>query len=90
MKDIFFVLMIFMVFFSFLPTLQCQSDWVGDGNCDPACEVEACRYDLLDCKGCPCTQTLLTNGRCDRACNSEQCDFDAVSIMNHKKTHTYT
>jgi len=27
----------------------CPSDWVGDGYCDDACNVEACEYDSGDC-----------------------------------------
>jgi hypothetical protein len=54
---------------------------LGDGKCDPECNVDECHFDLADCAQSAwidghCTQALLENSQCDSECNSEAASYD--------------
>ena len=57
----------------------CFNYMVGDGNCDPACNIGNCGYDEGDCDDavvCECDTTWLGDGYCDMPCNSTLCSYD--------------
>eukprot|EP01052_Picozoa_sp_SAG31_P027734 SAG31_NODE_2620_length_5364_cov_27.556315_2_plen_551_part_00 len=58
----------------------CLKYMVGDGNCDPGCNVPGCSFDGGDCTAdattCPCDPTWLGDGYCDISCNITLCDYD--------------
>ena len=39
---------------------NCPASWLGDGECDPACNVQQCRYDNGDCAPDSCLIALST------------------------------
>eukprot|EP00873_Tetraselmis_striata_P008368 jgi/Tetstr1/428632/TSEL_018621.t1 len=58
---------------------DCNPEWLGDGLCDSACNVEACNFDGGDCEKCApgCFLPLIGDGHCQRECFNSQCNFDA-------------
>eukprot|EP00873_Tetraselmis_striata_P038478 jgi/Tetstr1/458742/TSEL_045129.t1 len=66
----------------------CTESWIGDGTCDPACNVTACGFDGGDCHGQPprrwglqqcsqvCLDELIGNGICDAECDNDECGMD--------------
>ena len=67
-------------------TVDCAAkcDWasIGDGDCDPQCNNEACFSDGGDCEGgdgCPasaCPPDWRGDNYCDTACFSLKCSWD--------------
>jgi len=56
---------------------KCLASYIGNGNCDSACYVEACNWDGTDCDCSPgCFPSLLSNDVCDSACNTATCGWD--------------
>jgi hypothetical protein len=54
---------------------------LGDGNCDPECNVDHCHFDLADCAQSAwvegqCTQELLDNSKCDAECDTKESSYD--------------
>ena len=49
---------------------------LGNGECDTACQVEACFNDVSDCEYCTCDLSLVYNGQCDSECNTSVCGYD--------------
>lgn len=69
---------------------NCTFSKIGDGECDPACNVQACFFDQGDCgsqsrSDCTiesneaCTLDKLRNDRCDEECNIFACAEDTGS-----------
>jgi hypothetical protein len=58
----------------------CINDWIGDNECDEACDVAACNYDDGDCAipNCApgCFNNYIGDGECNSACNVSACNYD--------------
>jgi hypothetical protein len=66
----------------------CPSAWVGDGNCDIACNNDACNNDGGDCQGydyCTtgCPSAWVGDGICDEVCNNAACNKDGGDCLNY-------
>ena len=60
-----------------LCTPLCPEAWIGDGVCDPDCNILKCLEDKGDCKDvCICPKAWLGDGSCDQMCNNTVCDYD--------------
>ena len=69
---------------------HCPTTWLGDGECDPGCNNEACGFDKGDCTGVDmaaltaggkqcapgCKPAWLGDKECDEECDSEACGHD--------------
>jgi len=51
----------------------CEPSWIGDGNCDSACNNEACNWD-----GGDCGVTTCGDGLCNPNENSQNCPADCL------------
>ena len=62
----------------------CNWKSLGDGECQPQCNVAACYFDRGDCTRGPnathcradCTREWLDDGYCDEACFNAKCGWD--------------
>jgi len=58
----------------------CDASGLGDGWCDPSCNVTELNYDEGDCLFCTntgwCPDDFLGDGYCDEDCNIEECGYD--------------
>ena len=67
---------------SMLCNAGCEWRAIGDGVCNPQCNVSACFYDRQDCAvgatGCPadCHPSWIGDGYCDEACFISRCHWD--------------
>ena len=60
-----------------LCTKLCLDIWIGDGKCDPNCDIPKCKNDGGDCTNvCACPESWLGDGSCDLACNTSTCEYD--------------
>ena len=60
-----------------LCTPLCPEAWIGDGVCDPECNIPKCLGDKGDCQDvCICPKAWLGDGLCDQLCNNTICDYD--------------
>ena len=58
-------------------TKFCLDVWIGDGKCDPNCDIPKCKNDGGDCTNvCACPVSWLGDGSCDLACNTSTCEHD--------------
>jgi len=67
---------------------NCPRNWLGDGECDPGCDSEACGHDGGDCDArsrtnaaaaqCApgCVESWRGDKECDEECNTARCGFD--------------
>ena len=60
----------------------CPESWIGDGICDPDCNIPKCLNDNGDCDHiCRCPDEWLSDGSCDQICNTTDCDHDGGDCM---------
>ena len=63
---------------------SCPEHLIGNGNCDPACNNEECKYDGRDCEPPPddcapgCPEAWIGNGVCNPACYNSSCGWDGT------------
>jgi hypothetical protein len=68
----------------------CNWKSLGDGECQPQCNVAACYFDRGDCTRGPdathcradCTREWLDDGYCDEACFNANCNWDRRDCLD--------
>ena len=65
----------------------CPPKWIGDGECDFACNTEEHHWDGNDCRGAAplfseCPAAWLGDGECDDLCNNARNRFDGGDCMS--------
>ena len=73
---------------SMLCNAGCEWRAIGDGECNPQCNVSACFFDRQDCAvgatGCPadCHPSWIGDGYCDEACFIARCHWDKRDCLD--------
>jgi hypothetical protein len=70
----------------------CAPSWVGDNQCDAACNTEACQYDLGDCASQTITWACSTchygtNDGCDCGCGAVDPDCASAEVLSCDYSH---
>ncbi|MED5463253.1 MAG: LNR domain-containing protein [Myxococcota bacterium] len=70
----------------------CAASWVGDNQCDAACNTEACQYDLGDCASQTITWVCSTchygtNDGCDCGCGAVDPDCLSTEVLSCDYSH---
>lgn len=68
-----------------LCTPLCPESWIGDGVCDPDCNMPKCLSDKGDCQNvCICPSAWLGDGSCDQMCNNTVCTYDGGDCVEEE------
>ena len=68
-----------------LCTPLCPESWIGDGVCDPDCNIPKCLSDKGDCRNvCICQNSWLGDGSCDQMCNNTVCKYDGGDCVEEE------
>ena len=68
-----------------LCTPLCPESWIGDGVCDPDCNIQKCSSDKGDCQYvCICPNSWLGDGLCDQVCNNTVCKYDGGDCVEEE------
>ena len=71
----------------------CQTHWIADGYCDPACNSQNCMWDGGDCANVEtcsdspfCPLSWKGDCVCDESCNNAACDLDGGDCAETQST----